>query len=57
MLYVDPWFKALNLAAVQVVKRIWCGPFQGDSKAIFVLSDFKAERWEKIGNISSENYS
>lgn len=45
------------MAAVWVVKRGWCGPFQGNSRAVFVPSDFKSERWEKIGNVHLKNYS
>ena len=42
---------------IWVVKRTWYSPFQGDSGAIFVLSDSKSEGWEKIGQLSLESRS
>lgn len=35
----DTYSRPEVLAVIWVVKRIWCSPFPGDSKAIFVLSD------------------
>ena len=32
-------------------------PLQGDSRAVFALSDSKSEEWEKIGNMSLESCS
>ena len=45
---LSPW----SLAAIWVVRRTWCSPFQGDSRAVFVLSDSKSEGREKIGSSS-----
>ena len=54
---VYPRFKSLKFTAIWVVRRTWCSPFQGDFRAIVFLTDFKSERWEKIGNISLVSHS
>lgn len=37
------------------MKKAWCSPFQGNSRAVFVLRDSKLEGWKKTENVSLES--
>ena len=49
----SPW----SLVTFQVVRRTCYRPFQGNSRAVFFLTDFKPEKRKKIENISLKRSS
>lgn len=48
-----PW----SLVAIWIVRWTWYHPFQGHSRAVFVVRGSRSEGWKKVENVSLESGS